>query len=139
MTIEELFSIQTDSNKLRSLYLELAKHEDFNPYKSNVISDMPKGHCEKDFSEWYVEEKERIEAEIDFYKKKLQMDRKKIDDYIDQAPYPECDIIRYRVINNLSWEDIGDFVGYDRRHASKLFWKYVNKDAQNAQDAHIEM
>lgn len=130
MTIEELFSIQTDSNKLRSLYLELAKHEDFNPYKSNVISDMPKGHSEKDFLEWYVEEKERIESEIDFYKKKLQEDRKKIDEYIEQASYPESDIIRFRVINNLSWEEIGDYTGYTGRQASNKFWKHIRKSSE---------
>lgn len=134
MTIEELFSIQTDSNKLRSKYLELAKLEDFNPYRSNIISDMPKGQSEKNFLEWYTEEKERIESEIDFYKKKLQEDRKKIDDYIEQASYPECDIIRFRVINNLSWEEIGDYTGYSRRYVSKIFWEYVNKYDQNDQD-----
>ena len=51
MTVEELLSVQTDNNKLRSLQLELARHEDFNPYKSQVISDMPKGSGYKNFIE----------------------------------------------------------------------------------------
>lgn len=139
MTVEELFSVQKDSNKIRSLYMELARHENFNPYKGNVISDMPKGNTCKNFSEWYVEEKERIKQEIDFYEKKLQEDRAMLDSYIEQAPYPECDIIRYRVINSLSWEEIGDLTGYDRRHVSKKFWQYLNKDAQNAQNARQEL
>ena len=42
MTIRELYSLQEDDNKLKSLYMELARHEDFNPYKNNIISDMPK-------------------------------------------------------------------------------------------------
>lgn len=29
MTLNELFSIQTDNNKLKSLYMELANHENF--------------------------------------------------------------------------------------------------------------
>lgn len=125
MTVKELFSLQEDNNKLKSLYMELARHEDFNPFKSNTVSDMPKGGGAKDFTEWYVEEKERIENEIDFYKKKKREDRKRIDAYIALAPYPECDIIRYRVINNLSWEEIGTFAGYSGRQASRKFWKYV--------------
>ena len=30
MTIRELYSLQEDDNKLKSLYMELARHEDFN-------------------------------------------------------------------------------------------------------------
>lgn len=92
---------------------------------------MSKGHCEKDFSESYVQKKERIETEIDFYKKKLEEDRKRVEDYIAQAPYPECDIIRYRVINNLSLEEMGDFVGYSRRQTSKKFWIYIKNDQKD--------
>ncbi len=127
MTVEELFSVQKDNNKLRSLYTELARHEDFNPYKGNIISDMPKGNSGKNFSEWFVEEKEKIEQEIDFYKRKLQKDRAMIDSYIEQAPYPERDIIRYRAINGLSWEEIGELVGYSRTQAYRKFWKYVKR------------
>ena len=65
MTIDELFSLQRDNNKLRSLYIELAKHEDLNPYKNNVITDMPKGSEGKNFAEWYAEEMERIQTEIE--------------------------------------------------------------------------
>ena len=138
MTVGELFSVQKDNNKLRSLYIELARHEDFNPYKGNVITDMPKGNGGKNFIDWYVEEGERIRGKIDFYKKKLQEDRDKVDAYIAQAPYPECDIIRYRVINDLSWDEIGDLVGYDRRQAARKFWAYI-KDARNAQNAHSKV
>ena len=130
MTVEELFSVQEDNHRLRSLYIELANHENFNPYKSNEISDMPKGGGGKNFLEWYTEEKERIESDIEFYKKKIQRDRKMLDEYIDNAPYPESDIIRYRVINNLGWEEIGDFIGYSRFQASRKFWDYVKSCSQ---------
>lgn len=134
MTVEELFSLQADDNKLRSLYIELARHEDFNPYKGNIITDMPKGSGAKNFSEWYIEEEERIKSKIERYKKKVQEDRQKIEEYIGEAPYPESDIIRYRAINNLSWEDIGGLVGYSRRQVSKKFWNYVKNDRNDRND-----
>lgn len=134
MTVRELFSVQMDENKLRSLHIELAKHEDFNPYKGNIITDMPSGGSGKNFLEWYAEEGERIRGEISLYEKKLETDRKRVNAYIEAAPYPECDIIRYRVINNLSWEEIGAFVGYSRQQAAKRFWDYI-KDKRNRQDA----
>ena len=131
MTVEELFSVQEDNHRLRSLYIELANHENFNPYKSNEISDMPKGGGGgKSFMEWHAEEKERIESDIEFYKKKIQRDRKMLDEYIDKAPYPERDIIRYKVINDLGWGEIGDFVGYSGRQASRKFWDYVKSCSQ---------
>lgn len=126
MILDELFSVQADNNKLRSLYIELANYENFNPYKKNIISDMPRGGEGKDFSEWYAEEKMRIEKDIEFYKDKLQRDRKMIDEYISACPFPECDIIRYRVINNLGWHEIGNLIGMDRRTASRKFYNYIN-------------
>lgn len=126
MTLNELFSIQTDNNKLKSLYMELENHENFNPYKKNIVSDMPRGGKGKDFNEWYTEKKECIEKDIEFYKEKLQRDRKIVDEYIDTCPFPECDIIRYRVINNLNWYEIGNLLSMDRRTASRKFYNYIN-------------
>ena len=57
----------------------------------------------KNFEEWYSEEKERILRDIEFYKQKIQEDRKLVNEFIKDAPYPECDIIRFRVINDLGW------------------------------------
>lgn len=139
MTVEDLFSLQTDMNKLRSAYIKLAEHENFNPYKSLEIKDAPGGSGAKNFLEWYTEEKEKLESEIEFYKRKIQEDRRMIDEYISQAPYPECDIIRYRAVNNLSWKEVGDLTGYSRFQASRKFWNYLSKDARNARDAHPEV
>lgn len=125
MTLKELFSVQADQNKLKSLYLELANHMDFNPYKNNIITDMPKGGGTKNFNEWHSEEKERIERDIKFYQDKLQKDRAKIEAYIEKAPYPESDIIRFRAINNLSWDEIGELVGYSRRSVTRKFYDYI--------------
>ena len=76
MELEKLFSVQKDMNKLKSLYQEMAAHESFNPYKKNIASDMPKGAGRKSFGEWYIEEKERIDREVEYYKEKLQVDRR---------------------------------------------------------------
>lgn len=125
MTVYELFAIQRDKNILKSLYLELEEHENFNPFKGNIISDMPKGGEGKRLEEWYAEEKERIQKRIDFYEKKIQEDRLLLDKYIANAPFPESDIIRYRVINNMSWEEIGAEMGYTGRHTSRRFYEYI--------------
>ena len=125
MTVYELFAVQRDKNTLKSLYMELANHENLNPFKANIITDMPRGGGGKDIGEWYTEEKERILKRIEFYKRKLQEDRRILDEYIAAAPFPECDIIRFRVINDMSWEEIGAEVGYTGRNTSRRFYNYV--------------
>ena len=125
MTLYELFAVQRDMNKLKSLYLELVAHENLNPYKNNVITDMPKGNSGINYTEWYVEERERLLNDIEFYKKKIQEDRRELNEFIERAPYPECDIIRFRVINNLSWNEIGEELSMDRTTVSKKFYNYI--------------
>jgi DNA-directed RNA polymerase specialized sigma24 family protein len=125
LTVKELFSVQEDLNKLKSLTLELARINDFNPYKGNIITDMPRGGEGKDFNLWYVTEKKRIEEDITFYREKLQRDRERVDEYIESLPHPENDIVRFRAINDLSWEQIGSLVGYSGRNASRMFYKIV--------------
>ena len=86
---------------------------------------MPRGGRGENFEEWYAEEKERILKDIEFYKTKIQKDRQKVDDFIEAAPYPECDIIRFRVINDLGWYEIGELVGYSRTQVMRRFYKYI--------------
>lgn len=125
MTVKELFSVQADLNKLKSLSMELANLEEFNPYRNNIISDMPKGGGGKDPMDWYIDEKERIREEIRACEKKLLVDREKVEAYISAAPHPEQEIIRYRVINDLGWDEIGINLGYSRRSVTRKFYDYI--------------
>ena len=43
VTEQKLLAVQRDNNKLKSLHLELANHENFNPYKRIIMFDIPKG------------------------------------------------------------------------------------------------
>ena len=67
----------------------------------------------------------RIEKEIAFYKEKLQRDRAELDKYISEAPYPECDIIQFKVLNNMSWRTIGEVLGYSRWSVKRKYYDYI--------------
>ena len=126
MTMEELFRLPSDMDRLRSLQIELADHENFNPYKGNIMSDMPNGSPNgRSFAESYVEKKEELEKKIEIVMKKIQEDRKIIDAYIKTIPYPDSSIVRYKLVNNMSWNDIGASVGYTGRWTRERFWKIV--------------
>lgn len=126
--INRLYSVQNDLHELKSLKLELAEHEDMNPYKKNEISDSPKGSGGKDYAEWWAERKSELEELIAYCLKKIQIDRKEVDEYIKAAPHPEQEIIRFRIINNLGWYEIGEEIGADRRTVSRKFYDYINKN-----------
>lgn len=128
MDIDKLYSVQNDMHQLKSLKLELAEHEDMNPYKKNKISDMPRGSGGEDFAEWWTNRENELEELISYCLKKIQIDKKKIEEYIMDAPHPEREIIRFRVINNLGWNEIGEEMGMDRRTASRKFYDYINKN-----------
>lgn len=137
MTLSELFSVQTDNRKLKSLYMELDNNEDFNPCKKNIFTGIPRNKSYENFNDYYIKEKERINRQIDYYKDKIREDRRKVEKYIETAPQPERDIIRFRVINNLDWNEIGQLVNMDRRTASRKFYKYI-KVAHNARQDMIK-
>lgn len=128
MNYEDLLSVQEGIEKLKSLQKELEELECMNLTKrSDINFDTTKiKGGRKSFVEWYAEEKERIENEVEFCKREIQKNRKKIDEYIEKAPYPESAIIRYRVINGMSWEEIGEQLAMDRRTASRKFQAFVN-------------
>lgn len=125
MTIEELSQIPYILLQLKSLQLELAALEDFNPYKGNVITGMPRGGEARDLFVWYAEEKKRIEDMIEYNLKGLQNERKRINEYIDKISDGEVrEIIRLRCVNHMNWEEIGEEVHMDRRTASRKFYDH---------------
>ena len=47
--------------------------------------------------------------------------------FIKGAPYPECEIIWYKVLNNLEWEQIGELLYINSRTTSRKFYDYMKK------------
>lgn len=120
--INEIFYI---NKSIKSINLELAELRQMNPYKKNIISDMPRGGEIKDQTVEYINNTMMLEDLLNYNLKKLQLERQKIEDFIEKIEDPQVRLImRLRCINNMSWYAIGDEVGLDRRTASKKFYSY---------------
>ena len=134
INIYNVYEWQHIKEKLNSKRLELKEHEDFNPCKGNIITDMPTGSGGDgdDFSMWYVEEKERILEEIAELETELATVRSELDSFIDSLPQPEQSIVRYKAINNLSFEKIGRSMGYSRKTVSNKFYEIL-KNTENTE------
>ena len=76
----------------------------------------------------------RIENDIKYYQEKIQRDRAEMESIIESLNFPDCDIVRFRVINGMNWENIGNLMGMDRRTASRKFFSAISKLAHNARD-----
>ena len=132
MTLEKLYAPVNMENKLKSLLLELAELEDFNPYKKNIITDEPPGGGNgKAYQEWYSEKKDDLEKKIESLRKQIAEKTVERDVFIDEAPSPEREIIRYRIVNNLRWEEIGELLSMERSTVNKRFWGYMRENLEN--------
>ena len=135
MTIEEANQIYYINLEIKTLRLELTRIEESRTYyRSNKISDMPKGGGEKDIVEEYLVEKQKIEDMLKYSMRKLQIEREKFERFLQEIDDSEIRLIlRLRCINNLSWEQIGEEIKIDRRTASRKFYNFF-KNAHNAHE-----
>lgn len=125
MTANELSGIYYINKEIKSLQNELADLKQKNFYKPNLITDMPRGGGSEEQSLEYVSEVMLLEDLINYALRKLQHERKKIEEFICQVDDPELRLImRLRAVNNMNWGEIGNELGMERTTASKKFYKY---------------
>lgn len=127
MTAKELSGVFYINKEIKSLQLELAELKQKNFYKPNIITDMPRGGEMKEQNLEYVNDVLLLEDLINYSLRKLQYERKKIEGFLGTIDNPELRaVMRLRAVNNLSWYQIGDELGMDRRTASKKFYDYFS-------------
>lgn len=89
---------------------------------------MPKRNSERNIISDYTESAKELEDMLYYNLKKLQIKRKKIEEFLSSIEDAELRlIIRLRVVNNMSWEEIGAQLKMDRTTASKKFYKFFRK------------
>lgn len=128
MTIEEINSIYYINKEIAKLQEELYMLKNKNFFKSNNLTGMPKGNIEADVFVDYAEDVRTLESMLQYTLKKLQVERKKIEDFLNTVEDAELRlIIRLRAVNNMKWEEIGEELGMNRRTASRKFLNYFQK------------
>ena len=128
MTVEEINSIYYINKEIEHIQREFYDLKTKNFYKSNVLTGMPKGNSEHDIFSDYAEDMKTLEDMLHYNLKKLQMERKKMEEFLSSIEDTELRlIIRLRAVNNMSWEEIGAQLKMDRTTASKKFYKFFRK------------
>lgn len=126
MTVEELSGIYYINKEIEILETELYDlRNNQNFYSKNIISDMPRGGQAKDMFVEFTEKLRAIEQMLQYSLKKLQLERLKVEEFLNTVADPELRLImRLRAVNNMKWEDIGFEIGLERTTVSKKFLKY---------------
>ena len=128
MTVEEINSIYYINKEIEHIQRELYNLKTKNFYKSNVLTGMPKGNSEHDIFSDYTEDIKTLEDMLHYSLKKLQTERKKMEEFLSSIEDVELRlIIRLRAINNMKWEEIGAQLGMSRTTVSRKFYKFFKK------------
>ena len=128
MTLEESKQIHYIIKEIEVLQRELAELKMKNPYKQNIVTDMPRGGgCSSDLSD-YANEVMELEDMLNYSLRKLQRERKKFEQFLTTVNDTETRLIlRLRCINNMGWFDIGKELNMDRTTVSKRFYKFFKE------------
>ena len=125
MTIEEINGTYYINKEIARIQDELYNLKNKNFYKGNTITGMPKGRSENDIFSDYAEDIRTLESMLQYSLKKLQLERKRVEEFLNTIKDPEMRlIIRLRAVNNMNWEEIGAELGMDRRTASRKFYNF---------------
>lgn len=128
MTVEEINNIYYINKEIEQIQKELYDLKTKNFYKSNILTGMPKGNSERDIFSDYVEDIKTLEDMLHYNLKKLQIERKKMEEFLSSIEDVELRlIVRLRAVNNMKWEEIGAELGMERTTVSKKFYKFFRK------------
>lgn len=129
MTFEKALEIYYINAEIKAIQLELVKHEENRKYyRTVVLTDMlrAKGEHINPTDEWLIKEqqlKEMLRYSLD----NLQNKMIEFEKFLKEVEDAETRVIlRLRCINNMSWEEIGDNLGMDRRTASRKFNRFFD-------------
>ena len=125
MTLEESKQIHYIIKEISVLQRELAELKMKNPYKQNIITDMPRGSSGSSDISDYASEVMGLEDMLNYSLRKLQRERRKFEQFLTTVEDSEMRLIlRLRCINNMGWFDIGEELNMDRRTASRKFYGF---------------
>ena len=128
MTIEESKQIHYIIKEIETIKRDLAELRMKNPYKENIITDMPRGGGNANDLSKYMSDIMDLEDMLNYALRKLQRERRKFEEFLETVDDSETRLIlRLRCINNMGWSDIGEELSMDRRTASRKFYKFFRE------------
>lgn len=137
ITLEEASRIYYINLEIKSIQQDLANlRESRVYYKSNIITDMPRGgggnvNAEDEFLTKEME----LERLLKHSLRELQTERMRMETFLTSVTNAEMRLIlRLRCINNMTFGEIGIRLGMDRRTVSRKFYAFFKSCPQCPSD-----
>lgn len=127
MTVKESKAIYYINLEIKRITKDLAELEESRQYYKPVNLDgMPRGSPGGfNVSEEYLEKRYNLERLLDIKLRQLNQKRMEFEYFLSTVEDSELRLImRLRCINNLTWEEIGNEIGYHRTSVSGKFYAY---------------
>lgn len=126
MTEKELNQIYWINIEIKKLTEEKERLENRSLVKGQEITGLPGGGQASDKVADFATELAEIKELLNLAIKKLYITRSKVERFLDTIEDSEIRlIIRLRSVNNLSWYQIGEELGMDRRTARNKYKKFL--------------
>jgi len=126
--LSQLYWLNRETEKLQEDLKKLKSNGLYGLYKSPMITDMPKGAAQEDKIATYVSERLDLPGIIATNLAKIFHERNRLERYIDNIEDAEMRLImRLRHINGLTWESIGNELGYTKQGVNKKYKSYFRK------------
>lgn len=133
MTERELSQLYWLNKETEKLQAELRELDSKSLYSSPIITDMPKSKRYDDKIARDIADKIDIARIIELNLERIQIERARLERYISNIKDSETRLIfRLRHINGMTWEDIGEEMGYERTSVSKKHKRYLQQHSHNS-------
>ncbi len=131
LTKEELGQVNILNKEIEMWQRELDKIKNKSPIKCQIITDMPRGGGDGDKTADAAIEIATIENIISGKLADIQFQRKKIIEYICSVEDSLLrQILTYKHINGLTWEEIAFNLGYENSTVRKKYYEWFNENIE---------
>lgn len=139
MTLEEakaIYYINIEIRRIKRDLLELEQSRQF--YKPVNLSGMPRGSPSYlNTSDQYLEKRYKLDMLLNLKLRKLEQKKLEFEEWLESVTDPQMRLIlRLRCINNMTWEEIGTEMKYERTTVAKKFYQFFAVQDDNSHNSH---
>ena len=127
MTVKELSELYYIEKEIVQIQTDIKSLKEKNFYKKPSLSELIKGSRNYNQVLLYFEQEEELKQELLYQLMRLQKKRKEIEEFLECVVDAEDRLIlRLRVVNQMTWQEIANELNLDRTTVSKRFYKFFS-------------
>lgn len=127
MTVKELSELYYIEKEIVQIQTDIKNLKEKNFYKKPSLSEWIKGSRNYNQVLLYLEQEEELKQELLYQLMRLQKKRKEIEEFLECVVDAEDRLIlRLRIVNQMTWQEIANELNLDRTTVSKRFYKFFS-------------